>query len=263
MNNVIVIVCIYACNGYSHVAALLRLLLLLLLLDRQHWYVVTISKDMNNGEGIYLEIQSGCYDQFKTVLSPTSICDLPLVNGTNACPRPGTYTLQTTYNVPRLRDYGLHYTPDINLIFWDATGRTRFGCAATGTRAFHHAADRHAREGWIALAISAGFFCLVFASLLWWSYRRKKRLEQLAIKISSGGSVGTHSESGTRSTSTLQAPSYHYFRTLPDGQVVPIPAATRHVPPSAPAPVVDASLVTWSNPSYNEPHVLSSTRPII
>jgi hypothetical protein len=231
--------------------------------------IVTISKDFDSTKGIYLEIQSGCYDHFSTVLSPTSLCDLPLVNGTNACPRAGSYTLQTTYSVPHMRDYGLHYTPDLNLIFWDSTGMIRWGCATTGTRALHHAADRHAQQGWIALAISTALFSFVFASLLWWSYRRKKRLEHAASASkwtpSSSANTSTMGDDASMNTQSHHGPpSYHYFRTLPNGQVVPIPTATRHVPPPAPSPViVDAALVPRSNPSYNEPHVLSSTRPII
>jgi len=73
--------------------------------------------------------------------------------------------------------------------------------------------------------------------LLYLSYRRKKRLEKLFEE---------------------RKQHYHYFRTLPSGQVVPLPGkAVAHKK----AVAVNPDAVRISNPSYNEPQI--PTRPII
>jgi hypothetical protein len=202
---------------------------------------------------IGLQIESGLYDSFVTVRNVSSMCQSLPITATyyeddeqDECPNPGYYTLKTYYTVPSIRDFFFHYTPDIRLTFFNPYGR-RLGCATTGTVAMHHQADTRAMHGLIALGISVLAFCFVFAALLFLSYRRKKRLEHLTER---------------------RRQSYHYFRTLPTGQVVPLPAGTKtnhqfHTQGPATTGLRDSSsnAMNISNPSYNEPQI--PTRPII
>jgi hypothetical protein len=105
--------------------------------------------------------------------------------------------METSLTVPSNRDYGFHYTPDIRFSFTDGAGN-RLGCATTGTVAMHVSADNKAAQGMWALGISCIAFIIVFGLLLYLSYRRNNRLKNLVKS------------------------RYRYFRTLPNGQVIPI-----------------------------------------
>jgi hypothetical protein len=131
-------------------------------------------------------------------LSPTALDG----SSSRTCPESGNYVIETYYTVPAIRDYGFHYTPDVRLTFSDESGN-RLGCATTGTVAMHVTADHKAAQGMLALGISCIAFLLVFALLLFLSHRRRKRLEQITAHKTS---------------------RYRYFRTLPSGQVIPLPS---------------------------------------
>lgn len=194
---------------------------------------------------------------------------------TNECPQPGFYTLTTSFTVPSLRDFFFHYTPDIKLTFYNPYTGQRIGCATTGTVALHRVADRRATRGLVALGVAVVVFCVVFALLLYLSYKRKKRLEHRR--------EAAHNK-------VHAATNYRYFRTLPSGQVIPLPAATTHHGGGGGGPAAAAaaaattnggssssnhanhhhhhgmsrpSVATMniSNPAYNETQI--PTRPII
>jgi hypothetical protein len=221
---------------------------------------------------IYLEIEIGIYDYFQSV-GITSLCRMNVAQlsyfydanlGSDfGCPHPGKYELTTYYYVPPIRDYNFHYTPDIRLTFMDKEG-LRIGCVSSGPVAIHKANDVRAVHGFIALGISIAVFVCIFSALLFLSHRRKKRIEQLREKRG-------HTISGTR---------YQYFRTLPNGDVVPLPSNHQH-----PASLVatrqqsqqhlpkleqgsdeeddddSENVLNISNPAYNETQM--PTRPII
>jgi hypothetical protein len=189
-------------------------------------------------ETVYVTVESGVYNRYATVIEPTKLCLLDIspydsssggnANGNSgsssgssssssssstssrSCPSPGTYFFKTYYVVPELMkrsaDYeSIHYTPDIKITFTDSHGN-RLGCATAGAVAVHVRATTQGQRGFLALAIALGVFGLVFAALLVLSRWRQKRLEQMAQRKSS------------------TQPRYQYFRTLPNGQVVPLPA---------------------------------------
>jgi hypothetical protein len=202
------------------------------------------------GQAIGLEVQSGLYNKFDTVLSSSSICQDLTVAATYdqdaGCPDPGDFTLKTYFTVPTIRDYSFHYTPDLKLIFSNADDGTRIGCVATGTAAWHHAAEKKATRGLVALGVAVLMFCSVFGLLLYLSYRRKKRLEQLTAE---------------------RRKNYQYFRTLPSGQVVSLNGAATAGVSSKTTKRESAmsqgnkNAMNISNPSYNETQ--TPTRPII
>ena len=236
---------------------------------------------------IFLTVELGLYDVFQEAaiygsdnddgdddaFAPASLCQMNVIQGqadttyysgeygdSSECPFPGTYRLITYYKVPAITDTHFKYTPDIRFTLWNANNQ-RIGCVVTGPSALHSAADRKAAHGLVALAIALSIFLLLFAVLLFLSHRRKKRIEALREKRGGGGSIG----SGTGSR------AYQYFRTLPNGQVIPLPATTS--PPSRrpvrPIPEDleedddedDDDALNISNPAYNETHM--PTRPII
>jgi hypothetical protein len=163
------------------------------------------------GDSIYTSIELGVYDIFQSVTSKTNLCNTlsPIASdgSSRTCPESGNYVMETYYTVPSIRDYGFHYTPDVRLTFTDETGN-RLGCATTGTVAMHVTADHKAAQGMLALGISCIAFVLVFALLLYLSHRRRKRLEKLTANKTS---------------------RYRYFRTLPSGQVIPLPSGGQSV----------------------------------
>lgn len=221
-------------------------------------------------QAIGLTIESGVYDNFAVVKNVTNICqDLSVTStysssssSSSHCPLPGHYTLTTYYTVPALRDYEFHYTPDVRVTFWDPSNHgRRLGCIATGTTALHRRADSRAARGVVALGISLLAFALVAASLLYLTYRRKKRLQKISERSKQ---------------------NYHYFRTLPNGQVIPLPTTTttnignettqlpvgvitHPYPPTQSGQHVSlpthTSGMIHTNPSYNEPQL--PTRPIL
>jgi hypothetical protein len=192
------------------------------LLSTQHFSspTVTISSQYRDqlqsgsSNAVLVTIESGLYNQFVTVLDSVNLCQLG-VKGNNAylCPKPGSYQLQTYYYVPsHIREAGFHYTPDLRITFYDSIATTAsgsrllLGCVTSGALALHQSADEKASRGSAALGISVLILVSVFGWLILWTYLRKKRLER-----------EHHEKAMTR---------YSYFRTLPSGQVIPMPAGT-------------------------------------
>jgi hypothetical protein len=154
--------------------------------------------------------------------------------------------LQNSFYLPQLVNdlQDFHFTPDVNLTFTDGSG-SRLGCVVTGAPAAHRHADRRGAMGMLALGLALVVFTFVLGSLLVLARRRRKRLESLAER---------------------KTQRYQYFRTLPNGQVVPISQAQaaqaqpvyppRQLPSGGPS---DAYHI--SNPAYNETQL--PTRPVI
>lgn len=174
------------------------------------------------------------------------------------CPRPGDYVLQLHFYLPNFignDDSNLHFTPDVNLTFTD-NNYNRLGCAVTGTAALHRQAYMRHRYGMISLGLGLCAFSLVFCGLLFLAYRRKQRLEKMNER---------------------KTQRYQYFRTLPNGQVVPFTAGQMPTPlqgggmspqqqlngpyPSMSAPGTPQDAYQISNPAYNETQL--PTRPVI
>jgi hypothetical protein len=190
-----------------------------------------------NGEGVvngnnvvlYLHVELGLYDNFYTVQQPTPLCQLNVVQVTmlndassdadpTECPHAGVYQWTAYYTVPAFSsDASLHYTPDARLVFATSTGQ-RVGCVVTGPIALRTMADRHAVAGLVALGTAIAVFLGLFAALLVLTHRRKERVRLLAQQQQYGG--GT---SNTSSSSRAQ-----YFRTLANGQVVPVVSSAQH-----------------------------------
>ena len=175
---------------------------------------MTISNDFDSSRSIYLQIESGLYNNYRLVVGPTNLCQLqiqPAKGSDQSCPRAGDYVLQSQFYIPETipDNDDFHFTPDVNLTFTDAN-YNRLGCAVTGTTAFHLQAERRHGFGMMALAFGLTIFGVVMGGLLLLAYRRRKRLETLTER---------------------KTPRYQYFRTLPNGQVVPIQQGHPAVPP--------------------------------
>jgi len=229
---------------------------------------------------IYLKAELGIYDSFQEALvygttndddssTQASLCQMNvwqlqsdtsyysdvMYGDPTECPFPGLYQLDAYYRVPPISDYNFKYTPDIRLQFLNQDGQ-RIGCVVTGPTAIHKAADIKAMHGLVALTIAVGVFLFLFAILLLLSHRRKRRIE--AVREKRGAA--------------RHAANNQYFRTLPNGQVVPAtsaplpPPPPRRVPRSIPEDSEeddddDDDPLQISNPAYNETHI--PTRPII
>ena len=238
-------------------------------------------------DSIYLTVELGLYDNFQEAVlygsdnnddeygrSPDSLCQMnvnQLVSDTSyyteyalygdptECPFPGTYHLVTYYKVPAIADTNFKYTPDIRFTFWSADQK-RIGCVVSGAAAIRRAADRKAARGLLALALALSVFLGLFAVLLLLAHRRRRRIEALR----EGGKL--------RGGGGSQQRAYQYFRTLPNGQVIPLPATAPQTPirhPVGPIPEDseeddeddDDDALNISNPEYNETQI--PTRPII
>jgi hypothetical protein len=211
---------------------------------------VTISDKLDSNNAIYLQVNAGLYGNIQQVIASTRLCQLQIqaMHGSNQkCPQSGDYLLQTSFYLPQLVGDGqdFHFTPDVNLTFTDGSG-SRLGCVVTGAPAAHLHADRRGTMGMLALGLALAVFTFVLGGLLILARRRRKRLESLAER---------------------KTQRYQYFRTLPNGQVVPIshgqttaaPAQSyqpRQLPSGGPS---DAYHI--SNPAYNETQL--PTRPVI
>ena len=167
------------------------------------------------------------------------------------CPSPGHYYLQTYFDVPSLyrvnddddnnevyddqqkdddddnnnngmvgqEEETLHYTPEIRFIFTtgqeqDQQGTIIVGCATTGAAAWNKGQTNKAQQGVWVLAVAILCLLLIFATLLYMSHQRRKRLERL-MERSKKTPKQEHVER-----------RYQYFSTLPNGQVIPIPPTT-------------------------------------
>ena len=219
---------------------------------------VTIADDFDSSNSIYVQIESGVYNKYRRVVGPTNLCQMqiqPAEGYNQACPRPGDYVLQSQFYIPQTipDNDDFHFTPDVNLTFTDGN-YNRLGCAVTGTTALHLQAERRHRIGMLALSIGLFVFGVVMGGLLLLAYRRRKRLETLTER---------------------KTPRYQYFRTLPNGQVVPIqghptttppPPPPQHMLPPTQAPYnmppgAAQEAFHISNPAYNETQL--PTRPVI
>ena len=200
------------------------------------------------------------YDSFQRVIDPTPICSLQIekmdYERMSSCPTYGNFRFNSRFYLPELvadANKAFHFTPDLNITFTD-THRNRLGCAVTGTSALHVHAQRRHHFGMMSLGFALFVFGFVFAGLLFLSYRRKKRLESLSEK---------------------KKPRYQYFRTLPNGQVIPIQQGQsppvgpppQHMPlPPAGVPYnvpggAPQEAFQISNPAYNETQL--PPRPVI
>jgi hypothetical protein len=176
----------------------------------------------NSSAILYAQVELGLYDHFTVVQQPTSLCLLNVMQLSMAadsttdtdpsqCPHAGVYEWTAVYAVPVFADSTFHYTPDVRLTFLDHDGQ-RVGCIVTGPIALRAAADAKAVAGLIALGISVTVFMGIFAALLFLSHRRRQGLERL--RLAGGNATGAAHPTG--------AMQYQYFRTLPNGQVVPV-----------------------------------------
>ena len=168
------------------------------------------------------------------------------------CPNPGEYVLQSHFYLPTMiaDNKEFHFTPDVNLTFTDSQ-YNRLGCAVAGTFAMRRQAERRHKIGMAALGFALVVFGMVFGGLLILAYRRRKRLESLTEK---------------------KTTRYQYFRTLPNGQPVPMqhggvpPGPPPQLPPPPPMhynmpPGATPEAFQISNPAYNETQL--PTRPVI
>ena len=221
---------------------------------------VTIAEDVDPSSSIYVQIEAGLYQNYKNVLAPSKLCQMQIQAAEGygqKCPYPGDYVFESYFYLPKMLEDNteFHFTPDINMTFTDEN-LNRVGCAVTGTAALQREASRRHKTGMVALGIGLAVFGFVFGGLLILAYRRRKRLESLTER---------------------KTQRYQYFRTLPNGQVVPLqpgqvpgpPSHPRapppqqvpyHMPPGMPpGPPQEAYQI--SNPAYNETQL--PTRPVI
>jgi hypothetical protein len=138
------------------------------------------------------------------------------------CPYPGQYHVKTYYKLPSIPDRELHYTPEVRMLFSVvrttnasnlslAKRYTLMGCANAGTMANHHTKDERAMQGLLALGVATATFMLIFAILLYLTYRRRKWLQQLTEQAKMSEHQPYHPQQ-----------RYQYFRTLPNGTVIPL-----------------------------------------
>eukprot|EP00977_Amphora_coffeiformis_P009167 scaffold2092_cov144-Amphora_coffeaeformis.AAC.8 len=222
---------------------------------------VTIADDFDPTTSIYVQVEAGLYQNYKRVIAPSRLCQMQIqaANGYGQkCPYPGEYVFESYFYLPKMLEDNsdFHFTPDINMTFTDGD-MNRLGCAVTGTAAFHRQASRRHSLGMTALGFGLLVFGVVFGGLLILAYRRRKRLESLTER---------------------KVPRYQYFRTLPNGQVVPLqpgqapgpppphphapppPQVPYHMPPGM-HPGTPHEAYQISNPAYNETQL--PTRPVI
>ena len=248
---------------------------------------------------IYLKTELGLYDSFQQAViygttndddgvTRLSLCQMNVVQlqpdtsyyadmvygDPTECPFPGVYQLEAYYRVPPIRDYNFKYTPDIRLQFLNRAGH-RIGCVVTGPSAIHKAADIKAHQGLVALTVAVGLFLCLFAVLLMLAHRRKRRIEARRQRRHHHQQQQQHPVDHDPSNNNTNPHSY--FRTLPNGTVVPATTAAPPLQPprlrELPRPITEDSdeddddddddddPLQISNPEYNETHM--PTRPII
>ncbi|KAL7566767.1 hypothetical protein ACA910_019364 [Epithemia clementina (nom. ined.)] len=219
-------------------------------------------------ELIYVSMESGFYNHYTTIFTKKLLCQMNISTETtgsgSVCPTPGKYYMQIFYDVPSYlassssssttsydnynynynnnnnnknndhdndnynkdnnnddyvrakEDATMHYTPDLRFIFTNAQG-TIVGCASTGAAAWNHERANKSYDGMIALTIAVSAFLILFAFLLCMNHQRRKRLERLM-------------ERRHKAANRM----YQYFKTLPNGQVVPtMPNFYHHHPTPA------------------------------
>ena len=230
---------------------------------------VTIT-DRYEGSNLRLHLESGIYNSYTTIFNAVNVCELGITDeNVDLCPNSGDYVLKTYYTLPAIRDYYFHYTPDARLTFFDGDAGTILACVAVGTGAVHKRQQSAANQGLVALGICTAIFCVIFGVLLYLSYRRKKRVEQLL-------------------RDNKQSASHYNMRTLPNNGQLNLPVQERTVLPehfdsgndrirddhgdnnygnqmglqlSSPCSVSSDDILDIRNPMYNETQM--PTRPVI
>ena len=165
----------------------------------------------------------------------------------SACPLTpdSTYNVKTSVVVPSslLEDGSLQYTPDVKITFTagsNADNQVVLGCATTGTLAMSQHAHSKAVHGLWALIISTLLFMMAFASLLLWSHARKKRLQKRHLQRAARRRNKNHhhpqcfnysnnaddAAAAAAAADGMVQHQYRYFRSLPNGEIVPLPSAT-------------------------------------
>jgi hypothetical protein len=215
---------------------------------------------------VYVKIEFGIYDNFQPVYFG-SLCQMDvsqnesfLINDemddywgdSSVCPHPGSYDLRTYHAVPSIRDYALHYTPDIRMTFTNEYSKI-IGCVVSGPSALRLSSERRAIRGILVLGCALVVFLGIFGTLLFLAHRRKQRLQLLREKRN-------YHASGL---------NYPYLRAAADGHV----SAPYRQPEQLPTPRIanhaisedededSENALNISNPAYNETHM--PTRPII
>jgi hypothetical protein len=198
----------------------------------------------------------------------------------------GRYHLSTFYYVPKIQDTNLHYTPDVRLSFTDIQGR-KVGCTVSGPYSLFVENDTRSQHGYVALGISCCILIFVFAFLLVYSSSYGQKLLSRHSKNTADGKRQAINDDDDDDSEILQITrnailaqrrrlqhlnQYQYFRTLPNGQVVPLPGL-QAVPPYAPtvstAIPKDAtatpsqSAFTGLSPPHQNFYYYKSPRPVI
>ena len=190
-------------------------------------------------ELLYVTMQSGFFNRFVTLYHDYHLCEMDITSATTGssttCPTPGKYYMQIYFQVPSytegttgsgytsprsdddnddatlsVEDASMHYTPDIRFVFANAQ-KSIVGCASTGAAAWNNDHSTKTWYGMTALGMAVSGLLLTFALMLWMNHLRRKRLEEQQGK--------------QQAAAAAAAPQrmYQYFKTLPNGQVVPIP----------------------------------------
>lgn len=198
----------------------------------------------------------------------------------------GRYHLSTFYYVPKIHDNNFHYTPDIRLTFTDVQAR-KVGCTVSGPYSLLVENDTRSERGYIALAISCCIFIFVFAFLLIYnsSYGKKLLSKNSTNKTNCNANPMDDDDDDyeilrtTRKAILAQRRrlhnlnQYQYFRTLPNGQVIPLPGL-QPIPPKTPThsstPPKDGEAAASSStffgalaPSQQHFYYYKSPRPVI
>lgn len=188
----------------------------------------------------------------------------------------GRYHLSTFYHVPKINDNNLHYTPDIRLTFTDVQAR-KVGCTVSGPYSILVENDTRSEHGYIALAISCSIFIFVFAFLLMYSSTYGKNRSSTNSNSKGDKMNAIDDDDDDEILKTTQKAilaqrrrlhhlnQYQYFRTLPNGQVIPLPGV-QQIPSKTPAysPVAPkGGDSATSVPSQQHFYYYKSPRPVI
>lgn len=132
-----------------------------------------------------VSVDAGVYGALSSAIDPTDFCQVSEISTTDdddafvECGTSGLYQLRTYFTLAAFADDShFHYTPDLQVRFFNATSMAVIGCVVTGTIAEHFNETRHAEMGLAALGISLLVLGTCFGLMLYLTYRRKKRLEQ-------------------------------------------------------------------------------------
>lgn len=152
-----------------------------------------LQKDFTN-DSVMISVDSGVYGILSSAIEATDFCPLATLSTSTAndddttnddnnnyasCPSSGFYSVKTSFIVDSFEvDKSFQYIPDLRLRLYNTTSMSVIGCAQTGTMATYHSGKTHATMGLVALGISMLVLGTCFGTMLYLTYRRKKRLEQ-------------------------------------------------------------------------------------